>query len=71
MIILTRLLLILMLALAVPATAATGPLVLAAASLQESLEAAANAWAARGHPRPVLSFAGSSARFSFCWAKLV
>lgn len=61
MTILKRLLLILMLALAVPATAATGPLVLAAASLQESLEAAANAWAARGHPRPVLSFAGSSA----------
>jgi molybdate transport system substrate-binding protein len=38
-----------------------GPLVLAAASLQESLTAAADAWAARKHPRPVLSFAGSSA----------
>lgn len=38
-----------------------GPLVLAAASLQESLEAAADAWQARGHPRPVLSFAGTSA----------
>lgn len=36
------------------------PLVLAAASLQESLNAAADAWARRGHPRPVLSFAGSS-----------
>lgn len=45
----------------VPARAANAPLVLAAASLQESLTAAANAWTARGHPRPVLSFAGSSA----------
>lgn len=38
-----------------------GPLVLAAASLQESLTDAAEAWAARGHPKPVLSFAASSA----------
>lgn len=38
-----------------------GPLVLAAASLQESLTAAADAWAAQGHDRPVLSFAASSA----------
>lgn len=38
-----------------------GPLVLAAASLQESLTAAADAWTAKGHPRPVLSFAASSA----------
>lgn len=37
------------------------PLVLAAASLQESMNAAADAWAAMGHPRPVLSFAASSA----------
>lgn len=37
------------------------PLVLAAASLQESLTAAVNVWAARGHARPVLSFAASSA----------
>lgn len=37
------------------------PLVLAAASLQESLSAAADAWARRGHPRPVISFAASSA----------
>lgn len=37
------------------------PLVLAAASLQESLTSAADAWARRGHPRPVLSFAASSA----------
>ena len=37
------------------------PLVLAAASLQESLGAAADAWAARGHARPVISFAASSA----------
>jgi len=38
-----------------------GPLVLAASSLQESLEAAADAWAQRGHPRPVLSFAATPA----------
>ena len=37
------------------------PLVLAAASLQESLSEAADAWAALGHPRPTLSFAASSA----------
>lgn len=57
---LKRLLLLGLLAVAAPAFAA-GPLVLAAASLQESLTAAADAWAARGHDRPVLSFAGSSA----------
>ena len=38
-----------------------GPVVLAAASLQESLTEAADAWAAKGHPKPVLSFAASSA----------
>lgn len=38
-----------------------GPLVLAAASLQESMTAAADAWEKRGHPRPVISFAASSA----------
>ena len=38
-----------------------GPLVLAAASLQESLNAAADAWARKRHARPVISFAGSSA----------
>jgi molybdate transport system substrate-binding protein len=37
-----------------------GPVVLAAASLQESLNAAADTWAAQGHARPVLSFAASS-----------
>jgi len=37
------------------------PLVLAAASLQEALNEAADAWAGQGHPRPVLSFAASSA----------
>ena len=36
------------------------PLVLAAASLQESMTAAADAWAAKGHARPVISFAASS-----------
>lgn len=41
--------------------AADGPLVLAASSLQEAMEAAADAWAAKGHARPVLSFAASSA----------
>ncbi|WP_420540980.1 molybdate ABC transporter substrate-binding protein [Novosphingobium humi] len=43
------------------AQAPRGPVVLAAASLQESLNAAADTWAAQGHPRPVLSFASSSA----------
>ena len=38
-----------------------GPLVLAAASLQEALTAAADSWAKKGHARPVLSFAASSA----------
>lgn len=37
------------------------PLVLAAASMQEALTDAAAAWGRAGHPRPVLSFAGSSA----------
>lgn len=37
------------------------PLVLAAASLQESLTAATEAWAARRHSKPVTSFAASSA----------
>lgn len=37
------------------------PLILAAASLQESMNAAADAWKAKGHPRPRISFAGSSA----------
>lgn len=41
--------------------AATGPVVLAASSLQEALEDAADGWAAAGHARPVLSFAGSAA----------
>lgn len=38
-----------------------GPLVLAAVSMQEALSDAANRWAALKHPRPVLSFAASSA----------
>lgn len=38
-----------------------GPVVLAAASLQEAMTDAANNWVARRHLRPVLSFAGSSA----------
>lgn len=44
-----------------PVRAADAPVVLAAASLQESLSAAADAYARKGHPRPVLSFAASSA----------
>lgn len=47
--------------LAACAPDARPPLVLAAASMQESLEAAADGWAAKGHPRPILSFAASSA----------
>lgn len=54
-----RRLLLLFLALAAPAFAAR-PLVLAAASLQESLNAAADAWAAKHRERPILSFASSS-----------
>ncbi|WP_052134504.1 molybdate ABC transporter substrate-binding protein [Sphingomonas sp. 37zxx] len=38
-----------------------GPLVLAATSMQEALSAAADRFAAQGQPRPVLSFAASSA----------
>lgn len=47
--------------IAAPPAHAAGPLVLAAASLQESLTAAADTWAAKGNERPRLSFAASSA----------
>ncbi|HTN15114.1 MAG TPA: molybdate ABC transporter substrate-binding protein [Sphingomonadaceae bacterium] len=40
---------------------AKGPIVLAASSLQESLEEVADGWVNEGHPRPVLSFAATSA----------
>ncbi|WP_239805754.1 molybdate ABC transporter substrate-binding protein [Croceicoccus hydrothermalis] len=43
------------------AAPATGPVVLAASSMTEAMSAAADGWAARGHARPVLSFAASSA----------
>ena len=43
------------------AAAPSAPLVLAAASLQESMTAAAAVWANKGHPKPVISFAASSA----------
>lgn len=57
-----RLWLLVGLAVASPCLAQTkAPLIFAAASLQESMTDAAGAWAAKGHPRPVLSFAGSSA----------
>lgn len=58
-----RLLVMLFALLLAPAAMAQerGPVVLAAASLQESLTEAADAWAAKGHARPVLSFAASSA----------
>ena len=50
------------LALTRPVLARTsGPLVLAASSLQEALTAAADRWEAKGNARPVLSFAASSA----------
>lgn len=59
---LSLLILLLTAVTSVPAVARDrGPLVLAAASLQESLSAVADAWAAQGHVRPVLSFAASSA----------
>lgn len=44
-----------------PSPQTEGPLVLAASSLQEALNDAADEWVAEGHPRPVLSFAASSA----------
>lgn len=44
-----------------PEKPAPGPVVLAAASLQEALTEAAGAWTAQGHAEPVLSFAGTSA----------
>ncbi len=54
---------LLLLLLAGPAMAQerAAPLVLAAASLQEAMTDAADAWSRQGHPRPVLSFAASSA----------
>ncbi len=55
-----RRLLFLFLALLAAPVFAAPPLVLAAASLQESLNAAADAWAAKHHERPILSFASSS-----------
>ncbi|TVV70510.1 molybdate ABC transporter substrate-binding protein, partial [Sphingomonas solaris] len=51
----------LLLALVAAPAFAAPPLVLAAASLQESLTEAAGAWQARGHAAPRLSFAASSA----------
>jgi molybdate transport system substrate-binding protein len=39
---------------------ASGPIVFAASSLQEALTEAADAWTARGHPAPLLSFAATS-----------
>lgn len=55
--------LLLLFSFASPAAAAAqrAPLVLAAASMQEALSAAADEWAKQGHARPVLSFAASSA----------
>lgn len=44
-----------------PAKEENGPVVLAAASLQEAMNAAAADWTAQGHARPVLSFAATSA----------
>jgi molybdate transport system substrate-binding protein len=55
----------LLVALGVALAAAPGaradPVVFAAASLKEALDAAAEAWARQGHPRPVISYAASSA----------
>jgi len=52
---------LLMAAPAVAQPPQTPPVLLAAASLQEALGAAADAWARAGHARPMLSFAASSA----------
>jgi molybdate transport system substrate-binding protein len=43
------------------APAAKAPVVLAAASMQGSLDEVAEAWAKQGHPKPVISYAASSA----------
>lgn len=58
-----RLLTAMALLIAAPVTAAPAdpPLVLAAASLQESLTEVADVWAKQGHKPPVISFAASSA----------
>lgn len=57
-----RALLGLLMAFAGPAAAAPrAPVVLAAASMREALGAVADTWARHGHPRPLLSFAASSA----------
>jgi len=55
--------LLLLLGIAGPAMAQErrAPIVLAASSLKESMNAAADAWGRTGHPRPILSFAASSA----------
>ncbi|MDE2564003.1 MAG: molybdate ABC transporter substrate-binding protein [Sphingomonadales bacterium] len=50
-----------LLAPALAQAAPRAPVVLAAASLQEAMNDAADAFARTGHPRPVVSFAGSSA----------
>jgi molybdate transport system substrate-binding protein len=58
----SRILVSLVAALSLPsALLAKAPLVFAAASLQESLNAVADAWAAKHHERPTISFAASSA----------
>lgn len=36
-----------------------GPVILAAASLQGALDEVADAWTAKGHPRPIISYAGT------------
>ena len=54
-------LLVPMLAACADRSESRGPLVFAAASLQEVLEEAADRWESKGHPRPVLSFAGTPA----------
>lgn len=58
---LTAFLTLVALAFAQPAQAAQAPTVLAAASLQEALTEAADAFVRQHHPRPVLAFAASSA----------
>jgi molybdate transport system substrate-binding protein len=52
---------LLVLAACSPAAERDAPLVLAASSLQESMTEAGDAYAAQGHPRPVVAFAASSA----------
>jgi len=56
-----RLLMLIVLLCAAPAAFAEPPIVLAASSLQGALDEAADVWAAHGHQRPRIAYAGTPA----------